>query len=181
MLWAFSTALTKHIPNLTSRVGILLTSDEEGHGTHGIKQVIPILQRGFKADWALVGSQHQFSMLECLQTLKKRSYTIEVELQGQQGHSAYPQHAWEPKALSKLLSQITDFKLKLPHDYDLSLVSISSSTQTSNIIPASIKLTVNMRYMHSNIVESFIRLCKNITVLCVDTLALSPTSHNPNA
>ena len=181
-IWAFCTALNKHLSQLNCKVGILLTSDEEGDGIHGVQHVIPLLQeKGYIANWALVGEPTSVHTVgDYYKHARRGSYTLNIQLHGQQGHSAYPHYAWEPeKALSALLDDIKNFKTKLPKNHDLSLVSIQSSTQTSNIIPATIQLVVNIRYSQPEVIEQFIQLCQQHQCLVEKKPGAQPYESNP--
>lgn len=160
-VWAFCRAAKKQAPKLNAKIGILVTSDEEGDGKNGIQTVVPKLtQAGFKADYALVGeptSIHQVG--DCFKHARRGSYTVYATLQGKQGHTAYPQNAWSPSIpLNQLLSDFTHFKSTLPHGHDASIFSLRTPTHTSNVIPDSIRIGINIRYFDFKIIDDCINM-----------------------
>lgn len=155
-IWAFCHALKTVQHKLKGRVGILLTSDEEGDGQNGMQSVIPKLQQqGFLAQWALVGEPTCVNNIGDYYKHERRgSYTFNITLKGQQGHTAYPDQAWSPNtALSQFLISLQHLQETLPEHHNISLFSVNTSTSTSNIIPQSISIGLNLRYFSKNTIK----------------------------
>ena len=131
-IWAFSSALHACIKQLNGRVGLLLTSDEEGDGKHGIAATIPLLQsQGIYAQWAIVGEPTSLNRLgDHYKHQRRGSDHIYLTITGQQGHTAYPELANNPSnQLTPLLTAIESIKHHLlsPHD-SLEIYSINTSS-----------------------------------------------------
>ena len=159
-IWAFSSALKSCITQLNGRVGLLLTSDEEGDGKQGIASIIPHLQsQGIYAQWAIVGEPTSLEKLgDHYKHQRRGSDHIYATITGQQGHTAYPEQAKNPSnQLIALLAEIESTKQSiLSPDDSLEIYSINTSSHVSNMIPASITIRINLRYQHQDLAHKII-------------------------
>ena len=181
-IWAFCSALLPQIPDLTHKVHILLTSDEEGDGKDGIAYVVPkLLEQGFHTNYALVGEPTSINTVgDCFKHERRGSYTLEVVLEGKQGHTAYPKNAWAPsQMIHDFFEKFLAYKATLPKDHDASLYNITSSTHTSNIIPNSIHIGVNIRYFDIAVVKEFHELFSPIAIKVIHSPGAEPYQSNP--
>lgn len=181
-IWAFCSALLPQIPNLTHQVHILLTSDEEGDGKDGITHVVPQLQeQGFHTNYALVGEPTSIhSVGDCIKHERRGSYMLEVILEGMQGHTAYPKNAWAPSQnIHEFFEKFLAYKATLPQDHDASLYNITSSTHTSNVIPNSIHIGVNIRYFDFNVIQQFLETFSPLAYKIIQTPGAKPYQSNP--
>lgn len=181
-IWAFCSALKSLIPQLSNQVSILLTSDEEGDGKHGIKAIIPqLIEEGFHCDFAMTGEPTSREQVGDYYKHKRRgSYTLELHIIGKQGHSAYPLDAWNPiQSLTAVLSIIETFQTQLQKDHTLSLFSINTPTDTSNIIPKSIKLGLNIRYFNPQIIQELKTALMPVVTHIIERPGALPYQSNP--
>lgn len=152
-VFAFCNAFKATQSQLNGRVGILLTSDEEGTGVDGLAYAIPKLN--IRAHWALVGeptSIHQ--MGDTYKHERRGSHYFFLRLKGKQGHIAYPHLATNPSdILKQFLQSIHSLKETFPPDNDLSIYSIETSTHTGNIIPEYITIKLNLRYKDASTIS----------------------------
>lgn len=150
-IWAFCSALKAINQKLSYRVGILLTSDEEGDGKDGMQYMVEKLKDlNFYANWALVGEPTSKKHIgDYYKHQRRGSCSFEISLHGRQGHIAYPEQALNPaQHLETLLTDIGQINKNLTNPDHLEIYSIESSTHTSNIIPETILVRANMRYLH---------------------------------
>lgn len=178
-IYAFCSAYLQQRDQLNGRVGILLTSDEEGSGKNGLAAIIP--QLNIHAKWALVGeptSTHQLG--DTFKHQRRGSYHFHLQLQGQQGHIAYPQLSENPADhLEHFLTALTLFKKNLPSHHDLSIYSIETSSHTSNIIPGSISVQLNLRYQDPAIVNICLDFLKHYDPTIKTQAGALPYSSTP--
>ena len=181
-IWAFCCAAKNKAPDLNATIGILLTSDEEGDGIDGIQTVVQDLQqKSFYADYALVGeptSIHQVG--DCYKHARRGSFTIYASIHGRQGHTAYPQNSWSPSIpLQKLLLAFTQYKQSLPQNHDASIFSMSTPTHTSNIIPDSVQIGINIRYFDPAVITDCIKLLKQHSATITEQPGAKPYASQP--
>ena len=85
-------------PSLTGRIGVLLTSDEEGPAVNGVCKVVEYLeQKGEKIDWCLVGEPTSDNKVgDVIKIGRRGSVSAKIIVKGTQGHVAYPDKANNP-------------------------------------------------------------------------------------
>ena len=97
MLTATECFVAQH-PNHLGSIAYLITSDEEGSAINGTAKVIETLQaRQESIDWCLVGepsSTHKIG--DVVKNGRRGSYGGRLQIQGVQGHVAYPHLAQNP-------------------------------------------------------------------------------------
>lgn len=137
---------------------LAITGDEEGPSTDG---TIALL------DWM---HAHEEAMTDCLvgeptcpevmgemiKIGRRGSLTVQFSVTGKQGHSAYPHRAQNPlPAMARLMDRLAGLELDQGTDqFDpstLAIVTIDTGNPASNVIPASARATVNIRFtdLHS--------------------------------
>lgn len=98
---AFLVALEEFLaeqPQPSGRIGLLITSDEEGPALHGTRAVIERLQqRGEQIDWCVVGEPSSSARVgDVIKHGRRGSLGARLTVHGVQGHVAYPQLADNP-------------------------------------------------------------------------------------
>lgn len=134
------------------KIAILLTSDEEGSGHDGIQAVLPKYMAIIgKIDACLVGEPT--SSLQLGDTIKlgrRGSINGKITIRGEQGHAAYPDLALNPiNDTAAVISVINSIEFADCPGFPttkICLTGIDSSTNTCNIIPAEVELSINIRY-----------------------------------
>ncbi len=135
------------------RLGVLLTSDEEGPAKNGTRKVIELLQeRGEKIDYCIVGEPSSNEQLGDVVKIGRRgSLNGALTVLGIQGHIAYPHLADNPIhsavcALAKLTSINWDNGNENFPPTSLQISNISAGTGATNVIPGSLKADFNFRF-----------------------------------
>lgn len=135
------------------RVGLLLTSDEEGPAVHGIRQVAPRLESdGLLPDYCLVGEPSSLNSLgDNVRIGRRGSLNIVVTIVGRQGHAAYPDLARNPihavaPALAELTSKTWDEPTRFFPATSFQITHVEAGSGVYNVIPGRLKLLCNFRY-----------------------------------
>ncbi|MGN6228654.1 MAG: succinyl-diaminopimelate desuccinylase [Dyella sp.] len=141
-------------PDHAGRVGLLLTSDEEGPtNLDGVRRVAS----GFRADheridWCVVGEPSSTARLgDLIRVGRRGSLSGTLTVRGVQGHVAYPDkaknpiHAFAP-ALAELAAERwdegnADFP---PTSFQVS--NLNAGTGATNVIPGALTALFNFRY-----------------------------------
>ncbi len=152
---AFTLAMISFVksqPNHKGKIALMLTSDEEGVATDGIKKMMPYIAKKHTFDYCLVGEpSSSLTLGDVVRIGRRGSLHVEITIHGKQGHVAYPQNANNPVFLAapfiEKLSQFNwdngnqDFP---PTSFQIS--SVKTSSNTANIIPADMIINANFRY-----------------------------------
>ena len=156
---AFVTAIESFVnehKEFNGRIGLMLTSDEEGPSVNGVRKVIQELQnRQENIDWCLVGeptANHQVG--DVIKIGRRGSLGASVKIEGIQGHVAYPQKALNPIHESAgAINEITKLTWKDEtgefQDSVLQISNLNSGTGVSNVIPGDLIFDLNVRFSPS--------------------------------
>jgi len=177
---AFITAIEEFISenkeDIKGRIGVMLTSDEEGPAVNGVEKVVEELsQRNEKINWCLIGEPTANKELgDIIKIGRRGSIGSNIKINGVQGHIAYPQNAKNPIHLAAgAVSEISELSWKDEtgkfQDSILQISNLNSGTGASNVIPGSLTLDLNVRYSPSTTIEEIIVAVENI----LDSRALS--------
>ncbi len=141
---------------LPFRLGLLLTSDEEGPGLDGIRHVMKVLQhRGEHIDYCLVGEPSSTKHLgDTLKIGRRGSLSFNLIIHGIQGHIAYPQFAHNPihcfaPILQRLITTTWDQGYVDFEATTFQCSHIHAGVGATNIIPGELTLNANFRYAPS--------------------------------
>jgi len=160
---AFVTAIEDFISEnkrFNGRIGLMLTSDEEGPSVNGVRKVIQELQsRQENIDWCLVGEPTANNQVgDVIKIGRRGSLGASIKIQGIQGHVAYPQKALNPiheslgaiNEISKLAwkDETGEFQ-----DSALQISNLNSGTGASNVIPGDLSFDLNVRFSPSTTEE----------------------------
>lgn len=149
-------------PDHSGRVGILLTSDEEGSARDGIVKVMPWLsERGDRIDCALIGEPSSDQRLgDRIRVGRRGSAHAEVLVHGIQGHTAYPEKARNPvhqaaPALAELATVRFDEGNEFFPPSTFQIYEIQAGVGGSNnVIPGSMLFRANWRFATCSTAES---------------------------
>lgn len=141
-------------PNHPGRVGLLLTSDEEGPtNLDGVRKVAEHFRRtGERLDWCVVGEPSAKQRLgDLIRVGRRGSLSATLTVHGVQGHVAYPEKALNPihafaPALDALATEgwdagNADFP---PTSFQVS--NLNAGTGAGNVIPGVLTALMNFRY-----------------------------------
>lgn len=141
-------------PQHRGRVGLLLTSDEEGpDNLDGVRRVAEHFRAtGERIDWCVVGEPSSKERLgDLIRVGRRGSLSGTLTVRGVQGHVAYPEKAKNPiHAFAPALAELAverwdegnqDFP---PTSFQVS--NLNSGTGANNVIPGVLTALINFRY-----------------------------------
>jgi succinyl-diaminopimelate desuccinylase len=141
-------------PGHHGRVGLLLTSDEEGPANlDGVRKVVEHFRTiGERIDWCVVGEPSAKQRLgDLIRVGRRGSLSGTLTVHGVQGHVAYPEKALNPihafaPALAALAAERwdegnSDFP---PTSFQVS--NLNAGTGANNVIPGELTAWINFRY-----------------------------------
>ena len=137
---------------------LTITGDEEGDALDGTTALLEYMEReGEQMSVCLVGEPTcPNEMGEMMKIGRRGSLTCWFEVTGKQGHSAYPHRAKNPlPAVARLMDRLASHRLDQGTDHfdasTLAVVTIDTGNPATNVIPASCRATVNIRFndLHS--------------------------------
>jgi succinyl-diaminopimelate desuccinylase len=162
---AMTVALERFVathPDHPGRVGLLLTSDEEGPtNLDGVRRIAGYLREiGEHIDWCVVGEPSSKEKLgDLIRVGRRGSLSGTLTVRGVQGHVAYPDKALNPihafaPALAELAAERwddgnADFP---PTSFQVS--NLNAGTGATNVIPGSLTALINFRYSTASTAEN---------------------------
>jgi succinyl-diaminopimelate desuccinylase len=140
-------------PHHRGRVGMLITSDEEGVAVDGTRAVMATLgQEGERLDYCIVGEPSSAETLgDTIRVGRRGSLSGTLVVEGVQGHVAYPQLADNPiHRVAPVLAELAATRWDQgnahfpPTTFQVS--NIHAGTGAGNVIPGELTLHFNLRY-----------------------------------
>jgi succinyl-diaminopimelate desuccinylase len=141
-------------PDHRGRVGLLLTSDEEGPtNLDGVRRVVEHFRAtNERIDWCVVGEPSARERLgDLIRVGRRGSLSGTLVVRGVQGHVAYPEKALNPiHAFAPALAELAaerwdegngDFP---PTSFQVS--NLNAGTGANNVIPGELTALINFRY-----------------------------------
>ena len=139
--------------NSSGTISLLITGDEEGYATYGTPRIIDWLnQRGIRPDMILIGEPTSVGRLgDTIKIGRRGSVNMWIDVPGTQGHVAYPHRADNPiPKLARVMAALDELHLDEGTEAfpasNLEFTGISTTTQASNVIPASATAQLNIRF-----------------------------------
>jgi len=143
--------LSQH-PNHPGMISLLLTSDEEGIAEHGVRAIVPVLEkRGLLPDACLVGEPSSLNRLgDNLRIGRRGSIQAHLRIQGRQGHTAYAHPAENPvHRAGPLIAMLGSLSYEDGDAYfpptRLQISNIHAGTGADNVTPGELDLMFNIR------------------------------------
>ena len=143
---------------------IAITGDEEGDATDGTVALLDWMDRQNEAmSVCLVGEPTCPETLGDMVKIGRRgSMTAFFTAQGVQGHSAYPHRAKNPvPAMAQLATRLAGHTLDNGTDHfdasTLAITTIDTGNPANNVIPATCKMTANIRFNDAHHSDDLIR------------------------
>ena len=140
-------------PDHQGSIALLMTSDEEGAATHGVKRVVETLEaRHERIDWCVIGEPSSFDHLgDVIRVGRRGSLCGVLKVLGVQGHGAYPEKAENPihglaPALAELVSEVWDEGNEFFPPTSFQISNIHSGTGAENVIPGHMDILFNFRF-----------------------------------
>jgi len=141
-------------PQHRGRVGLLLTSDEEGpDNLDGVRRVAEHFRAsGERIDWCVVGEPSSKERLgDLIRVGRRGSLSGTLTVRGIQGHVAYPEkarnpiHAFAP-ALAELAAERWDEGNQDFPPTSFQVSNLNAGTGANNVIPGTLTALINFRY-----------------------------------
>lgn len=140
-------------PNPKGSIALLLTSDEEGPAVEGTVRVVEALQaRNEKIDYCIVGEPTcEKTVGDTIKNGRRGSLSGTLQVQGVQGHIAYPHLAKNPihllaPALAELASTVWDQGNEFFPPTTWQVSNIRGGTGATNVIPGTVETLFNFRF-----------------------------------
>lgn len=134
-------------------ISFLITGDEEGLATDGTVKVLEWMRANDQIpDFCLVGEPTcPVKLGDMVKIGRRGSVNMKIEVHGTQGHVAYPHRADNPihrliRALDALASAPVDAGTDWFEPSSLQVVSIDVGNGATNVIPASARAALNIRF-----------------------------------
>ena len=142
----------KNAKNFTGTLSILLTSDEEGDAINGTVKVLEHLKNiDFLPTSAIVAEPTCEEIFgDAIKVGRRGSINGYLELQGKQGHAAYPEKAINPiHQISHILPNIAGHNLDNGDDFfapsQFVVTDIRSGMEVTNVTPNKLNMMFNVR------------------------------------
>ena len=152
---AFVAGVAQYLEQGTAKgsISLLITGDEEGPATDGTVKVLEWMRANEQIpDFCLVGEPTCPVRLGDMVKIGRRgSVNMKIEVHGTQGHVAYPHRADNPvhrllRALDALTAAPVDAGTDWFEPSSLQVTSIDVGNGATNVIPASARAALNIRF-----------------------------------
>ena len=151
----------KNNPAFAGSIGMLATSDEELSGHYGTEACLRWMEdNGHIPDVCLVGEPTSANTFgDTIKIGRRGSINFHLDIQGKQGHAAYPHLADNPATpLVRILEELTHSPLdEGTPDFPLSSLQITTidiGNTVTNLIPARASAAFNVRFNTQHTCES---------------------------
>ena len=142
-----------NVPAEAGTLSFIITGDEEGPALHGTRALIDYMEaEGIRPDLCLVGEPTSVNRLGDMMKIGRRgSVNIWLEVQGTQGHVAYPHLADNPiPRLVAMLAELDALVLDEGTDWfqpsNLEITEIDIANRAHNVIPAIARARLSIRF-----------------------------------
>lgn len=147
---AFIAALSR-VPE-AGRVSLAITNDEEADSINGTEKLVAWADaQGHRFDFAIVGEPSSTARVgDSIKIGRRGSLNAQIRVTGTQGHVAYPDRANNPLPVAAALVSALSGKLDDGSEHfppsNLEFTSVDVGNETTNVIPASVLMRLNVRY-----------------------------------
>ncbi|MCK0127245.1 succinyl-diaminopimelate desuccinylase [Erythrobacter sp. F6033] len=146
-------AAVEHVPQDAGTISFIITGDEEGPALHGTRALIEYMTaEGIQPDLCLVGEPTSVHQLGDMMKIGRRgSVNIWLEVEGTQGHVAYPHLADNPMPkmvaiLAELDALILDEGTDWFQPSNLEITEFNVANKAHNVIPAKATARISIRF-----------------------------------
>ena len=146
-------AAVADIPANAGTISFVITGDEEGPALHGTRALIDYMDaHQLQPDLCLVGEPTSVNRLGDMMKIGRRgSVNIWLEVEGQQGHVAYPHLADNPiPKLVAMLAELDALVLDEGTDWfqpsNLEITDLAVGNEAHNVIPAKAEARISIRF-----------------------------------
>ena len=162
-------AAVEHVPQDAGTVSFIITGDEEGHAKHGTRALIDFMRdNDIQPDLCLVGEPTSVNQLGDMMKIGRRGSTIIwLEVEGTEGHVAYPHLADNPiPRMIAMLAELDALVLDEGTDWfqasNLEILDMEVGNPASNVIPHRAKARVSIRFNDCHSGESLGKMIREI-------------------
>ncbi|WPZ02883.1 succinyl-diaminopimelate desuccinylase [Blastomonas marina] len=141
------------IPAEAGTISFIITGDEEGPALHGTRALIDWMnEAGERPDLCLVGEPTSVNRLGDMVKIGRRgSINIWLEVEGRQGHVAYPHLADNPlPRMIGMLSELDELALDEGTEWfqasNLEITEFDVANRAHNVIPGKAKARISIRF-----------------------------------
>ncbi|MXP47552.1 succinyl-diaminopimelate desuccinylase [Altererythrobacter luteolus] len=152
------------VPEDAGTVSFIITGDEEGPAVYGTRALIDfMIERGDTPDLCLVGEPTSVNRLGDMMKIGRRgSVNIWLEVNGTQGHVAYPHLADNPlPKLVAIMAELDALVLDEGTDWfqpsNLEITDMEVGNPAHNVIPAKATARISIRFNDTHSGESLSR------------------------
>jgi len=146
-------AAVADVPPESGTISFIITGDEEGPALHGTRALIDYMhEQGIQPDLCLVGEPTSVNQLGDMMKIGRRgSVNIWLEVDGTQGHVAYPHLADNPlPRMVTILSELNKLHFDDGTDWfqpsNLEITEVDVPNRAHNVIPAKAKARISIRF-----------------------------------
>ena len=146
-------AAVADVPPESGTISFIITGDEEGPALHGTRALIDYMhEQGIQPDLCLVGEPTSVNQLGDMMKIGRRgSVNIWLEVDGTQGHVAYPHLADNPlPRMITILSELNKLHFDDGTDWfqpsNLEITEVDVPNRAHNVIPAKAKARISIRF-----------------------------------
>ncbi|MBA4043906.1 MAG: succinyl-diaminopimelate desuccinylase [Erythrobacter sp.] len=146
-------AAVADVPQGAGTISFIITGDEEGPALHGTRALIDYMNaEGHQPDLCLVGEPTSVHRLGDMVKIGRRgSVNIFIEVDGTQGHVAYPHLADNPlPKLVAILAELDSLTLDTGTQWfqpsNLEITEITAPNRAHNVIPAKGEARISIRF-----------------------------------
>jgi succinyl-diaminopimelate desuccinylase len=164
---------------LDGSISFLITGDEEGPAVNGTRKVLEWMkENGHNPDHCIVGEPSASKFVgDTVRIGRRGSLSGHVTVTGVQGHTAYPELANNPvpgmlKVLSSFLEEPLDEGTPHFSPSDLQIATIDAGNPATNVIPARLSATFNIRFNANHTAESLMEILGNKATLALEGTGL---------
>ena len=152
MVVALEQFVSEH-PDHSGRVGLLITSDEEGVAIDGVRKVIEHFRaKDERIEFCVVGEPSAKERLgDLIRVGRRGSLSATLTVRGIQGHVAYPEkalnpiHAFGPALADLAVERWDEGNADFPPT-SMQVSNLNAGTGANNVIPGTLTALFNFRY-----------------------------------
>lgn len=153
---------------LPGSISFLITGDEEGPSINGTRKVLEwMAANGHTPDHCLVGEpscSHEVG--DTVRIGRRGSLSGHITVTGVQGHTAYPDQANNPvpgmlAVLNAFLEEPLDDGTPHFSPSDMQIASVDTGNTATNVIPARLSASFNIRFNANHTAESLMEILRN--------------------
>ena len=146
-------AAAAEVPVEAGTLSMIVTGDEEGEALHGTRALIDLIrERGELPDLCLVGEPTSVHRLgDTMKIGRRGSVNVYLEVEGREGHVAYPHLADNPiPRLVALLAELDALELDQGTEWfqpsNLEITELEVGNPAHNVIPARARARLSIRF-----------------------------------